>query len=770
MSYSIKSSNVALGNATVVAHYLQTSNTALTIKRSDAAPVVVGVAGNITAQTATIDTLIASALQGNGALLTSLDANNISSGVLSVARGGTGVTASTGGGGLLVLSQSPTLSGNAVVNGSLSANSLIAESTSLTTSLTAPVVYANLQGQSATLQSLVPSSSNLTIAGNLVVSNTVTATSFVGDGSSLTGIVVNNASLLTEGVLSDSLLPSDIGITGNLSAGTFHANSNSTATNPAFTFDTRTNTGMFSPAANAVALSAGGSEKLRANDAGVFVTGNIDASFYTGNGYFLTGVTSSNASSLTEGVLSNDRLPSSISITGNVAANSYFGNGYGLSNINAANLDGSFANVELILLGGGTYEANASSTASNPSFTFDTRTNTGMFSPAANAVALSAGGSEKLRANDAGVFVTGNIDASFYTGNGYFLTGVTSSNASSLTEGVLSNSRLPSSISITGNLSAGNATVTGNVSTKAFYANIGSVSLPSYSFQGDVTSGMYSTGAGIINFATGGTSRLQASNIGLEAWRLNLAQLYGYVGFGLYNDGANWKNSVANVGGAILYNNGVSGLEWHNGITGGAVGTTQTISKLLVFASGGVILTGLSNSYWHTSFDGKNRFNFSANGATFFGSQGGYYWRSAADVDTMTLTNAGALSVVDNITGYASDERLKSNIRPLENALEKVCAVRGVQFTWRDDGPQPMKGPDVGLIAQEVQKILPAAVSVAPFDADEQGKSKSGQNYLTIDITGNKLNALFVEAIKELRAQVVDLEKQVQDLKKEILK
>ena len=67
-----------------------------------------------------------------------------------------------------------------------------------------------------------------------------------------------------------------------------------------------------------------------------------------------------------------------------------------------------------------------------------------------------------------------------------------------------------------------------------------------------------------------------------------------------------------------------------------------------------------------------------------------------------------------------------------------------------------MRGTDVGLIAQEVQSILPEAVRPAPFDYVD-GKSVSGNEYLTID-SGNKLVSLLVECIKQLHRRLENLE------------
>jgi hypothetical protein len=63
----------------------------------------------------------------------------------------------------------------------------------------------------------------------------------------------------------------------------------------------------------------------------------------------------------------------------------------------------------------------------------------------------------------------------------------------------------------------------------------------------------------------------------------------------------------------------------------------------------------------------------------------------------------------------------------------------------------------VGLIAQEVQKIIPEAVSKAPFDTDEKGNSISGMNYLTIHY--EKIIPLIIETIKEQQKEIESIKK-----------
>lgn len=117
------------------------------------------------------------------------------------------------------------------------------------------------------------------------------------------------------------------------------------------------------------------------------------------------------------------------------------------------------------------------------------------------------------------------------------------------------------------------------------------------------------------------------------------------------------------------------------------------------------------------------------------------------------------ITCTGNITAYYSDERLKENIKPIENAMTKLKSIRGVTFTsntFAETVGYKDKKQQVGVIAQEVQKVLPEVVSIAPFDNDGIGNSKSGENYLTVKY--EKLTPLLIEAIKEQQTLIEKLE------------
>jgi hypothetical protein len=116
----------------------------------------------------------------------------------------------------------------------------------------------------------------------------------------------------------------------------------------------------------------------------------------------------------------------------------------------------------------------------------------------------------------------------------------------------------------------------------------------------------------------------------------------------------------------------------------------------------------------------------------------------------------GALEVTGDIVSLASDRRLKENIIPIDGALDKIDKINGVYFNYTDNAkevnPHFSNGRQVGLIAQEVQEVLPEVVNFAPFDYGVDNKNISGENYLTLNY--DKVVPLLLQAIKELKCEL----------------
>ena len=110
------------------------------------------------------------------------------------------------------------------------------------------------------------------------------------------------------------------------------------------------------------------------------------------------------------------------------------------------------------------------------------------------------------------------------------------------------------------------------------------------------------------------------------------------------------------------------------------------------------------------------------------------------------------LKVQGNITAFTSDIRLKTDIEPIKNALEKVQSIRGFTYSHNETAKELGFKDErrwSGVSAQEIEKVLPEAVFPAPVD----------DKYLTVQY--EKLVPLLIEAIKELKEEVNDLRSQI---------
>ena len=130
---------------------------------------------------------------------------------------------------------------------------------------------------------------------------------------------------------------------------------------------------------------------------------------------------------------------------------------------------------------------------------------------------------------------------------------------------------------------------------------------------------------------------------------------------------------------------------------------------------------------------------------------------------TAASGTTGEIRATNNITAYYSDKRLKENIEVIKNALEKVKHISGVTFNSNDEAAKygyENKDFQVGVIAQEIEDVLPQIVVPAPFDIgqNEDGTeySISGENYKTVMY--EKLTPLLIQAIKELTERIEVLE------------
>jgi len=143
----------------------------------------------------------------------------------------------------------------------------------------------------------------------------------------------------------------------------------------------------------------------------------------------------------------------------------------------------------------------------------------------------------------------------------------------------------------------------------------------------------------------------------------------------------------------------------------------------LTFKSGGTSILDISNS----SSDAVITSSVQDKDIIFKGDDGG----AAITALTLDMSDAGKATFNNDVVAF-SDERLKSDIKTIENGLDKVLKMRGV--TFKRDGVA-----GTGVIAQEIQDIFPEVVS-------------SSQEYLAVAY-GNMVGVL-IEAIKDLQGQL----------------
>jgi len=95
-----------------------------------------------------------------------------------------------------------------------------------------------------------------------------------------------------------------------------------------------------------------------------------------------------------------------------------------------------------------------------------------------------------------------------------------------------------------------------------------------------------------------------------------------------------------------------------------------------------------------------------------------------------------------------SDRRLKENIREIDDPIGKVQQLRGIYFDMKDRSLS--EGTEIGVIAQEIELVLPEVVS------------EDNAGYKAVDYS--KFTALLIETVKELKAEIDEKEAQITEL------
>jgi hypothetical protein len=141
--------------------------------------------------------------------------------------------------------------------------------------------------------------------------------------------------------------------------------------------------------------------------------------------------------------------------------------------------------------------------------------------------------------------------------------------------------------------------------------------------------------------------------------------------------------------------------------------------------------------------------------STTYAQQDGH-WPFYISMTTNNANFGGTITAASNITAY-SDARIKDNVETIDGALEKVTNMRGVYYNRNDLGEEENAVRRTGVIAQEIEKVLPEVVREnEEKQLDENGITlEGGRKRLTVDY-GNIVGIL-IEAIKEQQVQIDEL-------------
>jgi hypothetical protein len=125
----------------------------------------------------------------------------------------------------------------------------------------------------------------------------------------------------------------------------------------------------------------------------------------------------------------------------------------------------------------------------------------------------------------------------------------------------------------------------------------------------------------------------------------------------------------------------------------------------------------------------------------------------------LTVDGGGTFGA-DVVAYYSSDKRFKNNIFTIEDPIYKINKINGIEFDWNEKGPEWTRKRyfgnasgslhDVGVVAQEIQEVLPEAVRTRP------------DGYLAVDY--EKIVPLLIEGIKDQQKQIESLEERIYKL------
>ena len=454
--------------------------------------------------------------------------------------------------------------------------------------------------------------------------------------------------------------------------------------------------------------------------------------------------------------------------TGNVAALNFSGAGLTLTSINASNISaGTIAN--------------------------------------ARTTADSANGASTIVARDAnGSFTANAITTTSISGNGVALTAI---NASNITSGTIANART------TAASANGASTIVARDADGSFAANVVSatnvsatnVSATNVSATNVAYTGTLTGGTGVVNIGSGQVYKDASGNVGIgtnnpdSVLHVDKSGVSASLRIGFTGASQNFYDADTQF---FRSGNGTERMRIDSSGDVG-IGTSSPNSKLHVYGSQTAVLSessinsdgafrakttladfifgagiGTASNCWnlYDAATSTELMRINSNGNVFFNNTTGsgkvniqnasegqlhlfydatYSWRqgpnSGGSYVIYRNTDSVGVFLAWGGTSWSSnsDERLKTNLKPIENAIDKVSTLRTVTGRYKTDSEDTSR---VFLIAQDVQAVLPEAVNV---QGDEQK---------TLGLSYTDMIPLLTAAIKEQQAIINDLKARIETL------
>jgi hypothetical protein len=244
----------------------------------------------------------------------------------------------------------------------------------------------------------------------------------------------------------------------------------------------------------------------------------------------------------------------------------------------------------------------------------------------------------------------------------------------------------------------------------------------------------------------------------------------GYGGFRFYqidtgalifsiNSGGNFAQAANSLRAPIFYDSNdtayyvdpTSYFVLIKGRVGPTAGSQSgNTSALEIMNNGGTGDSNLANITFHCTGQYGTSLHLRPDG--YFGVGG---W-SASTWRWYTYLGNGDMTAAGNVTAY-SDPRLKTDITPIQSALSIIQQLNGVRFKWIESSIIGHPGEyDYGVLADQVQKVLPELV------ADSMHEAPEGDKYKTVAY--DKFAPILIEAVKELTKYSTALEQRISQL------